>query len=177
MTETRTYSDGTTATGPVPLPAQSPAQQSSETGPCDKCGGGGKLFDRRIGDVVCDECHGHGWFNEGVAGPATEAPHELVCAINRGGKCTCSVLDQSSRADLERMAQAEREHDEAVREGEASEQEGYGPVALSAIKFIEQLPAEARGKRGDAVLRGLRQLVARACGVGVGGGGQGKDKP
>jgi ferric-dicitrate binding protein FerR (iron transport regulator) len=88
----------------------------------------------------------------------------LVCAINRGGKCTCSVLDQSSRADLERMAQAEREHDEAVREGEASEQEVYGPVALSAIKFIEQLPAEARGKRGDAVLRGLRQLVARACG-------------
>lgn len=93
MTETRTYSDGTTATGPAPLPAHSPMQQSSETGPCDKCQGSGKLFDRRIGDVECDECHGHGWFNAGVAGPATDAPHEWVCALNRGGKCTCSVLD------------------------------------------------------------------------------------
>jgi hypothetical protein len=70
-----------------------------------------------------------------------------------------------TRADLERSAQAERAHDDAVREGEASEQEGYGPIALSAIKFIEQLPAEVRGKRGDSVLRGLRHLAERACGV------------
>jgi hypothetical protein len=70
-----------------------PSAQDSETGPCDKCQGSGKLFDRRVGDVVCDECHGHGWFNAGVAGPAEAAPHEWLCAVNRGGKCTCSVLD------------------------------------------------------------------------------------
>lgn len=40
-----------------------------DTGPCDKCQGSGKLFDRRIGDVECDECSGHGWFNDGVASP------------------------------------------------------------------------------------------------------------
>lgn len=64
-----------------------------ETGPCVKCEGAGKYFDRRIGDVECDECQGHGWFNEGVAGSAMDAPHEPVCAVWRGGKCTCTLLD------------------------------------------------------------------------------------
>lgn len=79
------------------------AQQNSETGACDKCQGSGKLFDRRIGDVVCDECNGHGWFNDGVAGPATDAPHEWVCAIHRGGKCTCSVLDAARNVDWQQV--------------------------------------------------------------------------
>lgn len=94
--ETRTYSDGTTATGLAPLPVQSPAQQDNETGPCDKCQGSGTLLDRRVSGAICDECHGHGWFNSGVAGPAHDAPHEWLCAIHRGGKCTCSVLDAPS---------------------------------------------------------------------------------
>jgi hypothetical protein len=82
------------------------------------------------------------------------------CEAGSGGVYRTS----QAAAEWWNRRQTEREHDEAVREGEASEQEGYGPVALSAIKFIEQLPAEVRGKRGDTVLRGLRQLAARACG-------------
>jgi len=97
VVETRGYTDGA-ATGAPPLPNNSPSQQSGETGPCDKCQGSGRLLDRRIGAVVCDECEGHGWFNVGIAGPATDAPHEGVCAINRGGKCTCSVLDAAPQA-------------------------------------------------------------------------------
>lgn len=83
---------------------------TSETGPCDKCQGSGKLFDRRIGDVECDECHGHGWFNEGVAGPAKAAPHEWVCAVHRGGKCTCSVLDRPRRPTCTVCGTANEKH-------------------------------------------------------------------
>lgn len=93
MTETKTYSDGTVATGLAPLPSQSPRQQDSGTGPCDKCGGSGKLEDRRVSEAICDECHGHGWFTNGEPGPAASAPHAWYCGVPRGGKCTCYLLD------------------------------------------------------------------------------------
>jgi hypothetical protein len=126
VTETRTYSDGTTATGPAPLPAQSPAQQDGETGPCDKCQGSGKLFDRRIGDIVCDECHGHGWFNEGVAGTAQAAPHEWVCAVSRGGKCTCSVLDAAREFVADHPHGMDDELFVALRDAIAAHDSGEG---------------------------------------------------
>lgn len=64
-----------------------------DTGPCDKCQGSGRLFDRRVEDAVCDECLGHGWFTDGVPGPAANAPHGWYCGVLRGGKCTCYLLD------------------------------------------------------------------------------------
>lgn len=44
---------------------------TTDTGPCVRCDGKGTYFDRRCGDVECSECHGHGWFSDGIAGPAT----------------------------------------------------------------------------------------------------------